>query len=58
MIEDKIPKDPLRQLSLSEYVDDGDWLEVVRTVSRAEEDLKERKRLRGGSPSGLIRGEK
>jgi len=30
----------------------------VRTVTRAEEDFKERKDLRGGGPSGATRGEK
>ena len=33
-------------------------MEAVRTVTCAEEDLKERKRLRGGGPSGVTRGEK
>jgi len=33
-------------------------LEAVRTVSRAEEDFKERNDLRGGGPSGATRGEK
>jgi len=58
MIEDKLPVEALRRLSHREYVDDGEWLEVVRTVIGAEEDLKERKDLRGGGPSGATRGEK
>jgi len=33
-------------------------LEAVWTVTRAEEDFKERKDLRGHDPSGAIRGEK
>jgi len=33
-------------------------LEAVRTVTRAEEDFKERKDLREGGPSGATRGEK
>jgi len=33
-------------------------LEAVRTVTRAEEDFKERKDLRGGGPSGVKQGEK
>jgi len=45
-------------LSHREYVDDGEWLEAVRTVTRAEEDFKERKDLRGGGPSGATRGDK
>ena len=35
-----------------------EWLEAVRTVTRAEEDFKERKDLGGGGPSGATRGEK
>jgi len=58
MIEDELPIQALRRLSHTEYVDDGEWLEAVRTVTRAEEDFKERKDLRGGGPSGMIRGEK
>jgi len=33
-------------------------LEAVRSVTRAEEDFKERKNIRGGGPSGATRGEK
>jgi len=58
MIEDELPVAALRRLSHREYVEDGEWLEAVRTVTRAEEDFKERKDLRGGSPSGATRGEK
>ena len=39
-------------------VADGESLEAVRTVTRAEEDFKERKDLRGGGPSSGARGEK
>jgi len=58
MSEDELPIEALRRLSHREYVDDGEWLEAVRTVTRAEEDFKERKDLRGGGPSGTTRGEK
>jgi len=58
MIEDKLPVEALRRLSYREYVDDGEWLEAVRTVTRAEEDFKKRKDLCGGGPSGATRGEK
>jgi len=57
-IEDELPVEALRRLSHREYVDNGEWLEAVRTVTRAEEDSKERKDLRGGGPSGTTRGEK
>jgi len=52
MIEDELPVEALRRLSHRKYVDDGEGLEAVRTVTRAEEDFKERKDLRGGGPSG------
>jgi len=58
MIEDELPVEALQRLSHREYVDDGEWLEAVRTVTQAEEDLKERKDLREGGPSGATRGEK
>jgi len=58
MIEDELPIEALRRHSHREYVDDGEWLEAVRTVTRAEEDFKERKDLRGGGPSGATQGEK
>jgi len=58
MIEDELPIKALRRHSHREYVDDGEWLEAVRTVTRAEEDFKEQKDLRGGGPSSTARGEK
>jgi len=58
MIEEELPVEALRRLSQEAYVDDGEWLEAVRTVTRAEEDFKERKDLRGGGASGTTRGEK
>jgi len=58
MIEDELPIEAFRRLSHREYVDDGAWLEAVRTVTLAGEDFKERKDLQGGCPSGTTRGEK
>jgi len=58
MIEDEVPAEALRRLSHRAYVDEGKWLEAVRTVTRAEEDFKERKDLRGGGLSGATRGKK
>jgi len=57
-MEDEIPKDGLRRLSLVEYNDDGESLEAVRAVSGAEEDFKERKSLGGGGPSSMTWCEK
>jgi len=58
IIEDEHPVQVLRRLAHREYVDDGELLEPVRTVTRAEEDFKEGKDLRGGGPSGALRSEK
>jgi len=58
IIEDELPIEALQGLSHREYVDHGEWLEAVRTVTRAEEDFNERKDLRGGGPSGTTRGDK
>jgi len=52
MIEDELPVEELRRLSDREYVGYGEWLEGVRTVTRADEDFKERRDLRGGGPCG------
>jgi len=43
MIADEPPIEALRRLSHREYVDEGEWLDAVRTVTRAEEDFKEAK---------------
>jgi len=58
MIQDQLPVKALQRLSHRQYIDDGQWLEAVRTVTLAEEDLNERKDLRGCGPSGATRGEK
>jgi len=58
MIGDQIPEDGQRRLSLGEYMDDEEWLDAVRTVTKAEEDFRERKGLRGGGPSGATHGQK
>jgi len=58
VIEAAIPGNALRQLSNREYVDNGEWLEAVKTITLAEEDFQERKSLQGGGPSGNTRGEK
>jgi len=58
MIEDELPVEALRRLSHREYVDNGERLEAVRTVTRGDEDLKERKDLQGGGPCGTTGGEK
>jgi len=41
MIEEEIPEDPLKPLSLRECVDDGKWLEAVRIVIEVEGEFKE-----------------
>jgi len=57
-IADELPVEGLRHLLDGEYVDDTESLEAVRTVTRGEEDFKERKDLRGGGPSGPTPAEK
>ena len=47
LIEDQLPVDTLRRLSLREFTDDREWEEAVRLVARQEEDFKERQGLRG-----------
>jgi len=56
-IEEILTVEALRRLSHREYVHDAEWLEAVSTVTRAEEDFKEGKDLRGGGPSSTTRGE-
>jgi len=51
LIEEEIPEDALRRVSLREYLDDGELLEAVRAVTRAEEDFKEQNSLQRGGPS-------
>ena len=51
LIEEEIPEDALRRVSLREYLDDGELLEAVRAVTSAEEDFKERSSLQRGGPS-------
>ena len=58
MIEDQIPKDVLRGMSLRECIDDGQWLEAVRTVTRGKEDFRQRKSFTGGGSSCTTRGQK
>ena len=43
---------------MRDYVDDGEWLEAVRTITRRQEDFKQQKGLRGGGSSGATSGEK
>jgi len=43
MIGDQIPEDALQLHSLREYIDDGESLDAVRAVIRAEEDFRDRK---------------
>jgi len=58
MIEDERPVEVVRRLSYREYGHNREWLEAVRTVTRAEEEFKERKDPGMGSPTGATKGEK
>ena len=54
MIDDQIPEEVVRGMSMLDPIaDDREWLEGVRTASRAEEDLGEGRKLRYGDSSGL-----
>ena len=48
-IEDQIPDDAVRRMSMMDTIaDDREWLEAVRTASKAEEDFIEGRKLRHG----------
>jgi len=57
IIKDEIPEAPLRRLALRENINNGEWLDTVRTVTRPGDDFRERKGLLGGGPSGTTRAE-
>jgi len=50
MIAGEIPEDAVQRLEYREYVDDGEWLEAVRTVTRGEEDLRNDQCFEGQGP--------
>jgi len=46
MVEKRLPLEALRRLSNQEYGSDPEWLEAIRTVTKAEEAFKEQRGLR------------
>ena len=53
MIDDQIPDEAVRRMSMMDPIaDDREWLEAVRTASKAEEDFVEGRKLRHGDSSG------
>ena len=53
MIDDQIPEEAVRRMSMMDPIaGDREWLEAVRTASKAEEDFVEGRKLRHGESSG------
>ena len=53
MIDDEIPDEAVRRISMMDLIaDDREWLEAVRTASKAEEDFVEGRKLQPGDSSG------
>ena len=53
MIDDQIPDEAVRRMSMMDPIaDDREWLEAVRTASKAEEVFVEGRKLRHGDSSG------
>ena len=53
MIDDQIPDEAIRRMSMMDPIaDDREWLEAVRTASKAEEDFVEGRKLRHGDSTG------
>ena len=49
MIDDQIPDEGVRRMSMMDPIaEDREWLDAVRTPSKAEEDFVERRKLRQG----------
>jgi len=50
MIEDEIPEEAVQRLAYKEYVDDVEWLQAVRIVTREDEDLRNEKGFKRPGP--------
>ena len=50
IVEDQVPEEAIRRMSMQqENIDDREWLEALRKAVKDEEDLQERRRLKGNS---------
>ena len=50
IVEDQVPEEAIRRMSMQqEYIDDREWLEALRKAVKDEEDLQERRKLKGNS---------
>ena len=50
IVEDEVPVEAIRPMSMQqEYIDDREWLEALRKAVKDEEDLQERRKLKGNS---------
>ena len=50
IVEDQVPEEAIRRMSMEqEYIDDREWLEALRKAVKDEEDLQEKRKLKGNS---------
>ena len=50
IVEDQVPEEAIRPMSMQEeYIDDREWLEALHKAVKDEEDLQERRKLKGKS---------
>lgn len=55
LIDDQIPEEAVRRMSMTDSItNDREWLEAVRTASKAEEDFVKGGKLRNGDSSGFV----
>ena len=48
IVEDQVLEEAIRRMSMQqEYIDDREWLEALRKAVKDEEDLRERRKLKG-----------
>ena len=59
IVEDKVPEEAIRRMSMQqEYIDAREWLEAICKAVKDEEDLQERRKLRGNSFSTVAQKRK
>ena len=50
IVEEQVLEEAIRRMSMQqEYINDREWLEALRKVVKDEEDLQERRKLKGNS---------
>src|SRR6201996_8470970 len=60
IVEDEVPEEAIRRsMSMQQkYIDDREWLEALRKAVKDEEDLQERRKLKGNSFSTVAQKRK